>query len=131
MGFTGDKKILFCKGNRTVNRISLKNNYIKIYNEVATKGDVGIFGGSQEWFEGLEYQNFARQGCGAIAAIDVALYLTDSLNLRDSNTSNPKRSENAFSMYVSRPPVITQRFIADRRSSVPKGFQHSERTLQI
>lgn len=60
-----------------MNRISLKNNYIKIHNEVATKGDVGIFGGSQEWFEGLEYQNFARQGCGAIAAIDVALYLID------------------------------------------------------
>ena len=41
--------------------------------------------------------------------VPVALVLTTSLNLRDSNTSNPKRSENAFSMYVSRPPVITQR----------------------
>ena len=33
-------------------------------------------------------------------------------------------------MYVSHPPVITQRAIADRWSSVPRGFQHSERTLQ-
>ena len=41
--------------------------------------------------------------------VPVALVLTTSLNLRDSNTSNPKRSENAFSMYVARPPVITQR----------------------
>ena len=30
----------------------------------------------------------------------VALFLTDSLNLRDSNTLKPKRPENAFNMYV-------------------------------
>ena len=40
--------------------------------------------------------------------VPVALVLTDSLGgCEVLKASNPKRSENAFSMYVSLPPVIT------------------------
>ena len=56
--------------------------------------------------------------------VPVALVLTTSLNLRDSNTSNPKRSENAFSMYVSRPPVITQRAF-----SIQKGHCKNSKSI--
>ena len=48
------------------------------------------------------YNNISR-------GVPVALALTDSLGgCEVLKASNPKRSENAFCMYVSRPPVITQ-----------------------
>jgi hypothetical protein len=66
-----------------------------------------------------------------LRGVPVALALTDSLGgCEVLKASNPKRSENAFSMYVSNPPVITPKAITDLWSIVPKGFQHSERTPQ-
>ena len=43
-----------------------------------------------------------------LRGVPIALFLTRSSNVRDSNTSNPKRQENAFCMYVSPPRPITQ-----------------------
>ena len=49
--------------------------------------------------------------------VPVALFLTDSLGgCEVLKASKPKRSENAFSMYVSHLHAIT-----------PRGYQHSER----
>ena len=77
------------------------------------------------------YNNYTSRG------VPVALVLTSSLNLRDSQNVKPKAFRKRLCMYVSRPPVITQRCIlrlskrfcrlVDRRSSVPRAFSIQER----
>ena len=49
------------------------------------------------------YNNYTSRG------VPVALFLTISLNLRDSYIVKTKAFRKRLCMYVSRPPVITQR----------------------
>ncbi len=65
-------------------RISLKGKYISIAERNGRKS----FGGSQEWYPGSVRQNVKGQGCGLIAAVDCALYISgvDSLNIEEYNS---------------------------------------------
>ncbi len=52
-------------------RITLNDNYIQVVDSF----DKRSFGGSQQWFTDISHYNVKNQGCGAISAVDVALYL--------------------------------------------------------
>lgn len=66
-----------------MNRISLKDNFIRVTDESFNPS----FGGNQGWFDGAVYGNLARQGCGIIAAVDTLLYIS-------------RRYDNSFQQYL-------------------------------
>ncbi|SDB54945.1 hypothetical protein SAMN02910298_02813 [Pseudobutyrivibrio sp. YE44] len=62
-------------------QISLTEKYISI----TGKGPKPSFGGSQEWFSSTQWKNVRGQGCGLIAAVDCALYISgvNDLNIQE------------------------------------------------
>ncbi len=63
---------ILCRGN-AMERIGLEEKYIEVVDDEGKAS----YGGSQNWFEGIQSCNISGQGCGLIAAVDTALYIAN------------------------------------------------------